>query len=318
MLDWERKRRDMFCPKCGKEQKDNARFCPGCGAENKSTSAEAKGGAEAGAALSASSSAPDAPSPTPSIQKPKKKTGLIVGVIAAVVVVAAVLVFVFVNPFAKVTLEDAKVGDLVHLGEVSFTASGGDQFKKDISWRVLAVENDQVLVISEDIIDLRPYNIEQKNITWEQSTIRTWLNGTFFEGLPQSMKDRVQTTQVTNNNNPDYGTSGGANTNDKVFLLSIDEANKYFSSDRDRQTGVNLSTGTIKAFKDRTGDDIKGIHSWWLRSPGSNANYVAYVGGIASAIDGGDPGVVDTGGGKGPGGNVFVDGGVRPALWLSR
>jgi len=93
----------MFCPKCGKEQQDDARFCPGCGAENKSKSAEAKGDAGVGISQPVSNAAPDVPSPASGTPKPKKKTGLIAGIIAAVVVVAAVLVFVFVNPFATGT-----------------------------------------------------------------------------------------------------------------------------------------------------------------------------------------------------------------------
>jgi len=82
--------------------------------------------------------------------------------------------------------------------------------------------------------------------------------------------------------------SGGNDTTDKIFLLSIDEANAYFTDDSSR-----IAPNTM-------GDPAW----WWLRSPGVAANYAAginYGGDIA--ISGSS---VSNGGG-----------GVRPALWLN-
>ena len=84
-----------------------------------------------------------------------------------------------------------------------------------------------------------------------------------------------------------YNTPGGNNTIDKVFLLSIDEVNKYFKSDIDRE--VYLSDGTSVW--------------WWLRSPGDGSRNAASVGGIGSVYEFGDR-------------VSSVFGAVRPALWV--
>ena len=62
-------------------------------------------------------------------------------------------------------------------------------------------------------------------------------------------------TNLENPNNPEYGTPGGNNTKDRVFLLSIDEADRFFKNNNDRAIGA----------------------SWWLRSPGCPSYYAAYV-----------------------------------------
>jgi len=185
-------------------------------------------------------------------------------------------------------LAGAKAGDIVHLGTVSFTYYGGadSAFSEDIGWRVLAVEDGRVQVVSEDIIDLRPYNDRNEDVTWEGCDLREWLNGGFYDGLPEGMKEGALTIQVANAANPSYGTPGGNGTSDKVFLLSIGEAGQYFSNDDDRQAMCNGAGWW-----------------WWLRSPGV-ARCAAFVGYDGSVNDGG--------------GNVSnAKLGVRPALWLS-
>ena len=185
-------------------------------------------------------------------------------------------------------LANAKAGDIVHLGTVSFTYYGraGGAFSEDIGWRVLAVEGGRALVISEGIIDNRIYNVQYEAVTWEGCDLREWLNGDFYDGLPEGMKEGALTTQVVNDDNPDYGTPGGNGTSDKVFPLSIGEAEKYFSNDDDREATYKGEAGW-----------------WWLRSPGGHTGYAASVHGGGNIHDYGS--------------YVSNNHGVRPALWLS-
>ena len=127
-------------------------------------------------------------------------------------------------------------------------------------------------------------------------------------------------TRVINNDNPWYRTTkGGNDTNDKIFLLSIEEVVKYFgdSDDLKNRKGWDQEvTGLV--LKDRKGywindqynnaritKDISGTASWWwLRSPGRGNGYAAGVYHDGSLIVGG----------------CFVynhTGGVRPALYLN-
>ena len=92
------------------------------------------------------------------------------------------------------------------------------------NWRVLDIQNEKALLLTEDIIGFRLYG----GSTWEGCALREYLNGAFLQTLSSSEQSRIVSVANTNPDNPWYGTSGGRNTTDKIFLLSIDEVVKYF------------------------------------------------------------------------------------------
>ena len=195
-------------------------------------------------------------------------------------------------------LKTAKVGDYVVFGsyEQDNNTSNG---KEDIEWLVLAKEGDQVLVISRYALDCIPYNRSSTSVTWETCSLRKWLNGTFLNAaFSESERAMIPSVTVSADENPSYSTSPGNSTTDQVFLLSITEVNKYFSSNSARQcqgTAYCYAQGAYKADNGNCG--------WWLRSPGDYSNDAAYVYNF---------GRVD-----GSGINVNYDGyAVRPALWI--
>lgn len=77
---------------------------------------------------------------------------------------------------------------------------------------------------------------------------------------------------VTADKNPKYDTDPGNDTQDKVFLLSIDEVNRFFASDDAR---VCMPTKTAVANGAYT--NAAGACLWWLRSPGFNTDIAAFV-----------------------------------------
>jgi tetratricopeptide (TPR) repeat protein len=176
-----------------------------------------------------------------------------------------------------------------------------------IDWRALAVEKSKALLISEKILEKRPYNDENKCITWENCTLREYLNGEFLDKLGTA-KSVIAETRNNNPNNPWYGTAGGNATTDKVFLLSLDEVCRYFGDStanlRRRGSIGSDSTMSDKSNPNRTANYDDRASFWWLRSPGGGSDRAACVG---------DDGRVRVGG---P--DVNNDfGGVRPALWLN-
>ena len=109
----------------------------------------------------------------------------------------------------------------------------------------------------------------------------------------------IPSVTVSADKNPSYSTSPGNSTTDQVFLLSITEANKYFSSDSARQcqgTAYCYAQGAYKA--------SNGNCWWWLRSPGLYSDYAAIVSNVGSVSSGGY--LVSYG-----------DVAVRPALWVN-
>lgn len=151
--------------------------------------------------------------------------------------------------------------------------------KQPIKWRVLSVDGDDAFLMADQGLDCQPYNEEKKDVTWETCTLRTWLNGTFFNNAFSSEEQNaVTTTSVVNNGNADYGVEGGNTTEDKVFLLSIDEAsNKAYGFSKAEQLWSN--TAYVKALSAWCGTFI----NFWLRSPGMAKD-------CAATFNGGDDG----------------------------
>ena len=200
-----------------------------------------------------------------------------------------------------------------------------------IEWRVLDMNDEgQILILSKKVLDVKPYNTTDIAITWEKSTIRSWLNGypasyntegTDFThdnfinvAFNAEEQAKIVASTVTADTNPDYDTSPGNATTDKIFLLSIVEAQNYFSSDPARRADATryvVKKGALvygSKSKEYTDDgmctDVYCHAFWWLRSPGHNTDYAAYV-----YFDDGSVG----GGGRGVDYGSY---GVRPALWV--
>ena len=119
--------------------------------------------------------------------------------------------------------------DKVQFG--SYRQSNGGN-REPIEWRVLSVDGDDALLLSDKIIDRKLYDDgkleNRETIEWSNCSLRTWLNKDFFEeAFNESERNAIMNTEV----NCDagiisYNYIDGENTNDKVFLLSDDEVHK--------------------------------------------------------------------------------------------
>ena len=206
--------------------------------------------------------------------------------------------------------EETQIGSYITFGsyEQDNDTSNG---KEDIEWLVLDKKDGKVLVISKYALDSKKYD-EKYNpydsnrpdeITWESCTLRTWLNDEFInEAFTGDEKVKIPTVTVTADSNPKYNTNPGNNTQDKVFLLSIDEVNGYFASGNGWEctpTDYALEQGALPIDK----DGYEHTGQWWLRTPG-------YINTSASSL------YYDT--------FVFNNAadvswnyvGVRPAMWI--
>ena len=140
-----------------------------------------------------------------------------------------------------IILKNAEVGDYVWFGsyEQDNDTSNG---KEGIEWLVLDKQGNKVLLLSRYGLDAQPYNTEYEEITWENCTLRTWLNETFINNAFSSAEQqRILLTDVYNSRSQccsKWNTTGGNNTQDKIFLLSYAEANKYLdvTYDNDNNT----------------------------------------------------------------------------------
>ena len=190
-----------------------------------------------------------------------------------------------------------KVGETIEFGNYPQDKDGTE---KPIEWIVMKNEGNQVLLLSKYLLDAKPYNKGWENVTWQTSDIRQWLNNEFYTtAFNKSEKAKIQTSLIKNEDNSEYGTSGGNDTEDKVFLLSEKEAETLFSNDEER-----IAKATEYAEKSGVYVNEEKAAWWWLRSPGDDSDYAAevnYVGWVSRH-------------------GSYVDGnidGVRPALHLN-
>jgi serine/threonine protein kinase len=173
---------------------------------------------------------------------------------------------------AKAVSAKSKAGDYVRFG--------------NYEWLVLDRRDSRLLVISKDVIARRAYDEKWTDATWETCSLRQWLNQDFYRGFGADEQARIAASHLSNPDNPRYAAKGGNDTEDKIFLLSIDEANQYFTGDQAR----------IANYEGRAA-------WWWLRSPGNYNFLAAFVYFDGAVYD--------------PGNYVLsADVGVRPALLI--
>lgn len=171
--------------------------------------------------------------------------------------------------------------------------------KDPVKWRVLSNAGGQLFLLSDQNLDALQYHTEQEDVTWETSTIRSWLNGydassntgesngidyTKDNFLDTAFSAKEQTaiaeTAVVNDDNTDYNenasTDAGKDTTDRIFLLSLTETynKKHFPN-------YCFSTNTAYvADGGKFGYSMYGVgesDSWWLRSPGSDQSRAAFI-----------------------------------------
>lgn len=228
--------------------------------------------------------------------------------------------------------------ETIEFGNYPQSANGGAQ---KILWRILDSQNGQSLLLSEKILDARYWQTTLRNvpktgkkadmqramIPWEECDLRAWLNGEFYDrAFNADEKNKIAQRQCGGNgaylhhdyvakklhkmnanmlatdSYAAYEERGCADTLDKVFLLSVDEAINFFdksitipntkwsanSSRLAKPTDYVLKQGTYDPegkkyhpiIENKTGyykgadfvvvPEFSGFMGWYLRSVGSN------------------------------------------------
>ncbi len=185
------------------------------------------------------------------------------------------------------------IGDIVEFGTYQYFSGGAEE---PLEWIVLEKDNNQALLISRYLLSRTPYNTEYESVTWENCTLRKWLNDDFYtEAFDEAEKEQIIRSFLENSDNPEYKTDGGDSTEDNIFLLSINEAQQYSFSDEER-----------KASYKKSGMEL----DWWLRSPGKENNNAAVMESDGTVNEEG----IEV---NNKSGGIDINISVRPALWVT-
>ena len=194
-------------------------------------------------------------------------------------------------------------GAVIQLGQYE-QDNKTDNGQEAIEWMVLDAQDGKALLLSKQALDCLAFNDGNLNENWESSSIRSWLNNSFFQSTFSPYEQQAILTAIVSNAadecNPSWNQVDAPGTEDRVFLLSYAELLRYFPDQNGRKTtstefarGKGAGAMSMFAF-------IIGETDWWLRSPGKVPNDAAFVdvnGAVGTKVT-----------------NTKM--GVRPALWL--
>jgi|GEM_PF-2182843 len=202
-----------------------------------------------------------------------------------------------------------KPGAIFEFGAYPQTAMGNDY--TPIRWLVLENNGNELFMISEKILDYERFHYDTNNrdITWQNSDIRKWLNGRFYN----KAFSPVQKSVIKQSHTLGNGANSKNNltvTDDYVFLMNTAEVEKYFT-----KGGVQLYNAKAASAKE-TGYAFKNnsfnlslsenrTYDWWLRNRGAHDSVrAAYVNDAGKVVGAGTSRIADKKG-------------VRPAIKLN-
>ncbi|GAU78876.1 DUF6273 domain-containing protein [Fusibacter sp. 3D3] len=193
----------------------------------------------------------------------------------------------------------------------------------DYEWRILDVQDDKALILTEEIIELRDYHNKGTDITWKDCELRKYLNGEFYQKFKVEDRAKIMETVNINPGNLWYKADGGEDTTDRIFILSIDEVVRTFFGDSSRLLDFP-SKNQRYWFQRKDENNIKrrakymnSMWWWWIRTPGKHNRVAVYIHGD------GNIGIQGNGVSKRKT-NVIHHltndsrGGIRPALWIKK
>ena len=194
-----------------------------------------------------------------------------------------------------------------------------------IKWRILSENDGKALILAELILDSQEFYPSISSYTengttiyannWEYSTIRKWLNETFYNvAFNDLQKALIVATELDNKTTASSSGNSYAtcqnNTTDNVFLLSykdmLNTSYGFSSSNSNYDTARRKQTSDyaqVQGAYTSTKSGYLGNGNWWLRSPYFFYSYYASCVSSDGFVDGG----YDV---------SYTSGGVVPALTI--
>lgn len=193
--------------------------------------------------------------------------------------------------------------NVAHLGDViTFGAMDQDKSQKGnepLEWYVLENDDGKLLLLAKEGLDGRAYYNQDNEVTWENSSVREWLNNKFYKNsFSKKEKAKIIEQEVPADDNPHGVTTAGRATTSRIFLLGLSEAEHY------GELIPDIMLCKVVPVADQVWTSSTNNNCWWwLRTPGNtertaitvdSAGEINYVGSNVS----------------------YTRAAVRPAMWV--
>lgn len=174
--------------------------------------------------------------------------------------------------------------------------------KHALGWYVLDNQDGKLLLLAESCLSYYEYHDKNAKVTWEKSYTRASLEE-FFLLIPTFVKEETSVILRTTNHNP-----GEKDTDDRVFLLSLEEVKRYFDVTENTNKKAKYKyqiyddIGTCTLLMKYTDSQSDRTVPWFLRTSGEAKKSILVVDTIGGIVGKGNP--------------VNDRCGIRPAMWV--
>ena len=178
-------------------------------------------------------------------------------------------------------IESFAAGDLVSFGSYEQDGDTGNG-PEAIRWIVLERSGTELTLLSSRCLDTRPFHSGGGSARWEESELRRWLNEEFYsQAFTEEQRAAVVETMLNNPANPEWGVGEGGDTADRVYLLSLQELERYFPAEPGGSAEYNAAAeadSTPYAIKNGAFRQEENKNTWWwLRTTGKDLEHAVYV-----------------------------------------
>lgn len=184
----------------------------------------------------------------------------------------------------------------VEYGETQYYVLQGSNYflVEPITWLVLESKDNTLLLITESVIESGlPFHDQYGAVSWADSSMRDWLNGTdeyavggakyknywnfYHRAFSEEERGAIRPSVIQTEDHEVYGTLGGGETTDHIYLLSSQEADgtyRIFSVENitadhpENANSTRVVYATPYAVSRGVSAGSKNECTWWLRSPG--------------------------------------------------
>ena len=167
-------------------------------------------------------------------------------------------------------LASAEVGDCITFGRYE-QDNDLENGREEIEWIVIEKHEDHIFVLSKYALDCLEFDtaFTSDELTWENSSLRRWLNRTFYTDALDPVEQRMI-----------LQTDNGKDVTDNVFLLSREEIETIDHFNRTcaaTEYAKSMGVYATDSRPDYPEINVENACNWWTRTIGQGSRTVVCI-----------------------------------------